>query len=138
MPPAPVWAGPRNLLTVHLSDLSAQLHSVGANCTLNLFPLLAEQFAQGPCPAGLSNLFKKSLWELPLSHCPAFHTHHLSKKPKVSHSHGLLRPASSASPSADGILLSLWHSPGWHLPLQLLVCCSLCECVAWVSPILCI
>ena len=43
--------GPRNSLDVYLSGISAQLNSVGANCTLNNFPLLAEQVSLGFLPS---------------------------------------------------------------------------------------
>ena len=117
--------GLRNPLTLHLSDQSTQLHWEGANHTLNLFPLLAGQLHVGSLHNTPQLPFYKVSLGVPtaaLSHCPAFHTCHLSIKPRVSYLLHLTQvPTESLS-------LSLWHSPSWHLLLQLWMCCSLCVC----------
>ena len=74
-----------------------------------------------------ASLFLKSLSgcsHAVLSHCPAFHTHHLSKKSSLSQSwlavallhHFLVQIVSL---SLSGIL---WHPLGWCLLLQLRMC----------------
>ena len=90
--------------------------------------------AHGPCPAQFSSCFKEAFLGTPtavVSHCVVFHTHHLSKKPKVSHSHNWLPPA---DPGEDNIFLALSHLAFAAATVLL----AECVWVAWISPTLCI
>lgn len=89
----PGGEGPSSSFAVPLSELPAQLISMGVNCAFDLVSLLAEQLLMRSLPSHLLSPFKMSLCgthTVVLSHCLVLHACHLPPKLKVCLGHGWL------------------------------------------------
>ena len=118
--------GSRNPLAVHLSDLSNQLYSVGANHAFNLFPLLARQLHTGSLPSMLQVPFQSLSGH---THCstelPSGFPHKPPRQKAKRLSQSQLTAAHLLCPTQVQI-----ESPSLSGALPVCVCCCSCGCAA--------